>query len=316
MNKICNGEEITKELALKLYYEPLEKLSCMANEISRNFCGNQFDICTIVNGKSGNCSEDCKFCAQSSHNSTSADTYPLLPKNEILHQAEVNHKQGIMRYSIVTSGRNLSDGEVDEMCETIKAIKNEVGISICTSFGLLDQKQYRKLKKAGVERVHNNLETSQNFFEKVCTTHTYEDKIMAIKAAQNAGLEVCSGGIMGLGETVEDRIDMALTLRRLGIKSVPINVLNPILGTPFEKNEKLKTDEVRRIVAVYRFILPDGYIRLAGGRGIIDDKGESCFIGGANAAISGDMLTTSGITVKTDMELIKKLGYKVGKCNE
>ena len=150
----------------------------------------------------------------------------------------------------------------------------------------------------------------------MCTTHTYEDKIGAIKAAQAAGLTVCSGGIMGLGETVEDRIDMALTLRELGIKSVPVNMLNPIPGTPFENNSRLTQEDMRRIVAVYRFLLPDASIRLAGGRGLLGDRGESCFLSGANAAISGDMLTTAGITVRTDLALLEKLGYRVGLCNE
>ncbi|MDO5311347.1 MAG: biotin synthase BioB, partial [Clostridia bacterium] len=195
-------------------------------------------------------------------------------------------------------------------------IKDKVGISVCISFGLLDKDQYRRLKEAGVTRVHNNLETSRRNFPNICTTHTFDDKLRAIRAAQAAGLSVCSGGIMGLGETVEDRIDMALTLRELGIKSVPVNMLNPIPGTPFESNEKLTEEDMRRIVAVYRFILPSASIRLAGGRGLLPDKGKGCFTSGANAAISGDMLTTAGITTKTDMELLSELGYEARLYNE
>ena len=167
-----------------------------------------------------------------------------------------------------------------------------------------------------MSRVHNNLETSERNFPNICTTHTFQDKVRAIRAAQAAGLSVCSGGIMGLGETVEDRIDMALSLRELGIKSVPVNMLNPIPGTPFEKNERLTNEDMRRIVAVYRFILPDASIRLAGGRGLLPDKGKGCFSSGANAAISGDMLTTAGITVQTDLALLKELGYEVKTTNE
>ena len=314
--KVLIGKEITKEEVLQLYQQPLEELCNASNEIRRHFCADVFDICTIINGKSGSCSENCKFCAQSAHNHTDAAQYPLLPADEIVADAKLNHEQGVLRYSIVTAGKCLNDAEVEEMCEVIRQIRREVGISVCISFGLLNEGQYRRLKEAGITRVHNNLETSRRFFPQVCTTHTYEDKIKAIQAAQAAGLTVCSGGIMGLGETPEDRIDMAIALRDLNIKSVPVNMLNPIPGTPFEKNEKLTAEDMRRIVAVYRFLLPGASIRLAGGRGLLVDKGEGCFQSGANAAISGDMLTTSGITVKTDLALVAKLGYKVGLCNE
>lgn len=314
--KIFDGDQITKQEAIELYEQPLSELCRNADEIRRHFCSNGFDICTIINGKSGHCSENCRFCAQSSHNHTDAAEYPLLSTEEIVEQAKINDEQGVLRYSIVTSGKRLPDAEVDKMCEAVREIKKQTGISVCISFGLLNEEQYRKLKDAGVSRVHNNLETSRRNFPNICTTHTFDDKLNAIRAAQAAGLSVCSGGIMGLGETPEDRIDMALTLRELGIKSVPVNMLNPIPGTPMEQNKKLTSDDMRRIVAVYRFILPDASIRLAGGRGLLEDKGKGCFLSGANAAISGDMLTTAGITVKTDMELLTKLGYEVKYCNE
>lgn len=315
-DKILSGEQITKTEAMYLYEHPLDELCKSADKIRRHFCSNQFDICTIINGKSGHCSENCKFCAQSAHNHTCAAQYPLLPAEEIIAQAKTNHEQGVLRYSIVTSGKRLSDAEVDEMCKVVRKIIEEVGISVCVSFGLLNEKQFRKLKEAGVTRVHNNLETSRRNFPNICTTHTFDDKVRAICAAQAAGLSVCSGGIMGLGETPEDRIDMAFSLRELGIKSVPVNMLNPIPGTPFENNPKLTEEDMRRIVAIYRFILPKASIRLAGGRGLLADKGKGCFTSGANAAISGDMLTTSGITMKTDMELLKELGYEAKLCNE
>lgn len=315
-NKVIAGEQITKAEALELYGQPLEELCSKADEIRKHFCSGGFDICTIINGKSGKCSENCKFCAQSAHNHTGAAEYPLLSAEEIVAQAKLNDSQGVLRYSIVTSGRRLTDEEVDKMCKAVRKIKSETGISVCISFGLLDEEQYRKLKEAGVTRVHNNLETSERNFPNICTTHAFSDKIKAIRAAQAAGLTVCSGGIMGLGETPEDRIDMALTLRELGIKSVPVNMLNPISGTPMGENKRLTTDDMRRIVAVYRFILPDASIRLAGGRGLMEDKGKGCFMSGANAAISGDMLTTAGITVETDMKLVKELGYEIKRCND
>ncbi len=310
-DKMLDGAYITRDEALLLYEQPLEDLCNCADKLRRHFCGDNFDICTIINAKSGHCSENCKFCAQSAHNCTDVRVYPLLSADDILEQAEKNHEQGVLRYSIVTSGRALSDEEIDAICPIIERICEEIGIAVCVSFGLLNEAQFRKLKNAGVSRVHNNLESSARHFGKICTTHTFEDKVAAIKAAQSAGLSVCSGGIMGLGESLEDRIDMAFSLRELGIKSVPVNILNPIPGTPFEKNERLKPCDVRRIIAIYRFILPDAAIRLSGGRGLLPDKGESCFLSGANAAISGDMLTTAGITTKTDMELLRSLGYRV-----
>lgn len=310
--KIWSGDDILKEEAILLYQEPLEEICQAANEIREHFCQNRFDICTIINGKSGKCSEDCKYCAQSAYYHTSAKEYPLLDTKEIVRQAKYNAQQGVLRYSIVTSGRALKASELEQMCEAIRAVREQVDIKVCVSFGLLNEEQFGAVKAAGASRVHNNLETSRRNFPNVCTTHTFEDKVQAIKAAMAAGLSVCSGGIMGLGETVEDRIDMAFTLRELGIKSVPVNMLNPISGTPYEGNVRLTVEDMRRIVAVYRFILPDGSIRLAGGRGLMEDKGEGCFGSGANAAISGDMLTTAGYTIETDMEMLHRLGYEVG----
>ena len=187
---------------------------------------------------------------------------------------------------------------------------------MCVSFGLLGEEQFRKIHEAGASRVHCNLESSARYFPEVCTTHTYEEKIETLKAAKRAGMSVCSGGILGLGETMEDRIDMVLTARELGVKSIPVNLLNPIPGTPYGHNRPLSNDEARRCVAIFRFLIPDASIRLAGGRGLVGDKGEGCFTSCANAAISGDMLTTAGITVETDMELLEKLGYEARLCNE
>lgn len=309
--KVLAGEPITRQEALRLYGQPLGELCEAADEIRRHFCSNGFDLCTIINGKSGRCSENCRFCAQSAHNHTGAAEYPLLPAEEIAAQAKESDRQGVLRLSIVTSGRRLSDREVEAMCEAVRQIRRETSLSVCISFGLLGEAQYRMLKEAGVSRVHNNLETSRRNFPNICTTHTFDDKVAAVRAAQAAGLSVCSGGIMGLGETPEDRIDMALTLRELGIRSIPVNMLNPIPGTPFAQNERLTAQEMRRIVAVYRFLLPEASIRLAGGRGLLPDKGKSCFRSGANAAISGDMLTTAGITVETDKKLLEELGFEV-----
>ena len=310
--KVFAGEAVTKEEALLLLDAPLEDLTAAANEIREHFNGNTFDMCTIINGKCGKCSEDCKYCAQSAHYHTACqETYPLLSAEKLLEQASYNDARGVLRYSIVTSGRALSDSEIDKVCESIRTIREHTNISVCVSFGLLNEGQFRKLKEAGASRVHCNLEASRRYFPEVCTTHTYDEKIETLKAAKRAGLSICSGGIMGLGETMEDRIDMVLTARELGVTSIPVNLLNPIPGTPYENNRVLTNDELCRIVAIFRFLVPKGMIRLAGGRGLVGDKGEKCFQSGANAAISGDMLTTAGITVETDMELLHKLGYEV-----
>ena len=309
--KILEGFLTTKEEALILYEAPLEELCKAANEIRIHFCGSTFDLCTIINGKSGRCTEDCKYCAQSSFYHTNIETYPLLSTDDILTQAKYNDKNGVLRYSIVTSGKTLNEQELDAVCESIQLIRKQTEISVCTSLGLLNEKQFQQLKDVGVTRVHNNLETSRRYFPKVCTTHSYDDKIAAIRSAHHVGLNVCSGGIMGLGETPEDRIDMALTLRVLGVHSIPVNMLNPIPGTPYENNSRLTNDDMCRIVAVYRFLLPNASIRLAGGRGLLPDKGRACFNSGANAAISGDMLTTAGISITTDMKMLQELGYKV-----
>jgi len=309
-NKVLAGELISKSEAVTISTAPLEELCAAANQIREHFCGNAFDLCTIINGKSGKCSENCKYCAQSAFYHTKVEEYPLLSTEKIVEQAKYNDERGVLRYSIVTSGRKLNDNEVDQVCESIRAVRQATGIAVCGSFGLLDEPQFAKLHAAGVTRVHNNLETSRRNFPNVCTSHTYDDKIAAIRDAQRAGLNVCSGGIMGLGETMEDRIDMVLDLRELGVRSIPVNMLNPIPGTPYENNELLTNEEMCRIVAVFRFLVPNASIRLAGGRGLLADKGRQCFLSGANAAISGDMLTTEGITIEQDMKLLEGLGYK------
>ena len=301
--KVLEGYKVNKQEALALAELPVEELCVAADEIRQRFCGNSF----------GKCSENCKYCAQSSFYHTNVESYPLLKTEELLKQAQYNSERGVPRYSIVTSGKKLSSKEVEQVCESIRVIKQNVDISVCVSFGLLEEAEFRKVKEAGAVRVHNNLEASEGYFPKVCTTHTQQDKIDALKAARNAGLSICSGGIMGLGETMEDRIDLAITLRDLEVSSVPINMLNPISGTPYEHNSRLTVEDMCQIIAIFRFILPTAFIRLAGGRGLMKDQGRKCFQSGANAAITGDMLTTTGITIKQDFQMLQELGYEVKK---
>lgn len=309
--RVLAGELLGRDDAVRLSAAPLEELAAAADEIRFRFCQNRFDLCAIVNGKCGKCTEDCIYCAQSAHYKTACtEKYPLLPAEELVRQAGRSGHLGVRRFSIVTSGKRLSDNELDQVCESIREIRLRTGVEVCVSFGLLGERQFRRLKDAGVSRVHCNLESSARFFPKICTTHSFIDKVETLKAARRAGLDVCSGGILGLGETMEDRIDMCLTVRELGVRSIPLNLLNPIPGTPCEHNRVLSGDELCAVAAVFRFLVPDAFIRLAGGRSLIRDRGGKCFRSGANAAISGDMLTTAGVTVRTDLEMIKSLGYE------
>ena len=311
--RVLQEEEITKDEALQLIKADLEELCEAANEIRKEFCRDEFEICTIINAKSGRCSENCKFCAQSVHYKVDIEKYPLMESDKILSAAKHDDAAGVQRFSPVTSGRKLMKTEVESLCKSMLEIKANTNLKICASCGLLDSDDLQKLKEAGLSRYHNNLESSENFFKTVCSTHTTADKIKTIEAAKEQGLEVCSGGIVGLGESWEDRIDMAFMVHDLGAVSIPVNMLSPIVGTPYEHNKVLAVDEMRRICAIYRFINPKAFIRLAGGRGLLKDKGRSCLQSGANALISGDMLTTAGITIERDLQMIKELGYHVSK---
>lgn len=315
LKKVLAGEEISSEEALQLVTCDLTKLKQGAELIRKHYCGDTFDLCSIINGKSGRCSENCKYCGQSRHYQTDVAVYDLLTSDEIKKQALYNQERGVKRFSIVTAGRSLNDQEFADVLKTYQELHDTTNISLCASLGLLDVAQFKQLKAVGVKRYHNNLETSRNYFSSICTTHSYEQKITTIKAAKLAGLEVCSGGIMGMGESWQDRIDLAFELKNLGIQSVPINILNPIKGTPLADTKVLSQAEIERIFAVYRFILPRATLRMAGGRGLLKDKGISVFKSGANGAITGDMLTTQGITISDDQKIIKKLGFKViDKC--
>lgn len=300
-----------KEDALVLAAWDLEELCHGADALRREFFGNTFELCAIINGKSGRCPEDCKYCAQSSHYRGAAKIYPLLETEAIAAAAVSCEAKGVERFSVVTSGCRLTVGEVNSLCRSYETVKNHCAIGLCASHGLLTKEQFQQLKTAGVKRYHCNLETSRRFFPQICTTHTYDDKINALRVAAEVGLELCSGGIFGIGETMEDRIDMAFALRDLMVKSVPMNLLSPIPGTPLENQTVLTPEEFCRIVAIYRFILPQSVLRTAGGRGLLPDNGRRAFLSGANGAITGDMLTTAGITVEGDYAMLQALGFEV-----
>jgi len=313
--QILDGKNISSKQAMELYAATdLDALTKAADEIRGYFCGRAFDLCTILNAKSGGCSEDCKFCAQSKYNITGVDVYDVIDIDIAVKQALSNYERGIYKFSLVTSGRALSDTQLDKVCEIYRTVKAGVKdimqaktlsrpLELCASLGLLTYPQLKKLNVAGVTRYHCNLETSRRFFSNICTTHTYDDKLRTIKSAIKIGMTICSGGIMGLGETVKDRLDMAFELKKLGIGSVPINFLSPIKGTPLENNTPLTEDEAKRIAAVYRFILPTAWLRLSGGRGLYSEAGHGLICAGFNAAITGDMLTTPGVSIEKDLKI-------------
>lgn len=307
--KVLGGGMLTRDEALLLAEEDTNALAAAADELRKHFCGNSFDLCTIINGKTGGCTEDCIYCAQSMHHAAAIAPSPIADINRHLPLIAGMYSAGALRCGIVTAGRTLTAEELTTLVNQYRLLHQACGISLCASHGLVTEQQLSHLKDAGVVRYHANLETSRRYFPQICTTHTYDDKIAVIKAAQRAGLEVCSGGIFGIGETMEDRIDMALELRVLGIRSVPINILNPIPGTPLADAVPLSLSEVKRIVAVFRFLLPDAALRLAGGRGLLPDRGCELFLSGANAAISGDMLTTAGVSLRDDRDMIRDLGF-------
>ena len=289
----------------------LEELCRAADQVRRALCGDRGELCTIVNGRSGKCSEDCRFCAQSCHYHTGAEEYPFLPVQEIVEEGKRNEAAGVHRYSIVTAGRGLHGRELDHALEAYRRLGAETGLALCASHGLQSVEEFQAMREAGVTRYHANLETSRRNFPNICTTHTYEDKLENIRRAQAAGLEVCSGGILGMGETWEDRLDMALDLSELGVVSIPLNLLTPIPGTPLEQAEPLTEADVFRSVAIFRLLNPDAWIRMAAGRRRFADGGRKLFRCGANAAITGDMLTTTGTGIAGDRAMLAQLGYEI-----
>lgn len=311
--KLYDDGLLQKEELMELSQQPLEQLCQAADEIRRHFCGDAFDLCAVVSAKGGRCTEDCAFCPQSgiSEASDSIPEFPLLGTDELVIDAVEKDKKGIMAYGIVASGRVISGNEVDQLTASLAKLRKVTNLRLCGSLGLLDRHKLEKLRDAGLQMVHNNLESSERHFGSVCSTHTYEEKKNVIRAAKEAGLSVCSGALFGIGESMEDRIELALNERALGVTSVPVNMLDPVPGTPLEKSTLLRVDDMRRIIAIFRFALPDAFIRLAAGREYLEDKGRSCFLSGANAAISGDFLTTMGISIETDLNMLREIGYIV-----
>ena len=309
-NKIIAGYRLSPTDDRSIFMDtPLEELSEEAYRLQKQFCGNHIDLCTIVNGRSGRCGENCKYCAQAACHKTGVDTYGFLPQEQIMAHAKANQDAGANRFSIVTSGGALSGKEFEMAIDVYKEMRRTLSIDLCASHGLLTRSQFRRLREVGVTSYHHNIETSERYFPEICTTHSYADRIRTIKMAQAEGLCVCSGGIIGMGETWEDRFDMAFALQELGIESIPLNSLMAIPGTPLEHLTPLSGNEILRTIAIFRFINPTANIRLGAGRKLLPENGATAFLAGASASITGNMLTTSGTTIAEDMELIKELGF-------
>lgn len=313
--KVLDGGQLSFEEALSLTTIDacdIPILLGIANKIREKFTGSMVDTCQIVNARSGNCSENCKFCAQSAHHDTQIETYPLLSEAAILNAARKAESDHAYRFCVVTAGCGMhGDTDFEQILSYIRRIGDETALERCCSLGTLNEEHVNALKAAGITRYHHNLETSESYFPNICTTHTFQERVDTIKRIKAAGLEVCSGGIIGMGEKWHHRIEMAFTLRELNVDSVPINVLNPVKGTALENQERLEPMEILQTFAVFRMILPQKIIRYAGGRE--HSLGELVplgFLSGVNGMLIGNYLTTSGRGAANDLATVAALGLQ------
>jgi biotin synthase len=310
--RVLNGGSITYEEALELLHsEDKEALYAAAEEITKNMVPKTFDSCSIVNARSGKCSENCKWCAQSAHYHTGCETYDLIDHDKCMESARMNARAGVRRFSLVASGRSVKGKALTAVCSMLREAKEETGIFTCASLGLLNEQELQELWDAGVRRYPCNLETAPSYFSKMCTTHTIEDKIKTIKAAKRIGFQVCSGGIIGMGETPEQRIEFGFKLLEVEPHSIPVNILCQIPGTPLADNAPITDDEFLTTVAIFRFIHPKTEIRFAGGRAHLSKEVQMRALKIAvNGGVVGDLLTTIGSKTDEDRQMVEKAGYE------
>ena len=313
VERALSDAEITPEEVLPVAALPVETLVDAAEEVSRKHASRTFNICAIVNAKSGKCPENCRWCSQSaSWPDAKSPVYGLIDAEEALKSAKAAYESGASRFSLVMSGRKLSRREVRETAEIVRRLREAFPMEVCISPGLLTEDEFRELRDAGVARAHCNLEAAPSFFPEVCTSHSFEAKIETLEAARRAGLQICSGGIIGMGEDRLARIELALALRKLRVPSLPLNVLEPIPGTPLGSMPRISEEEVIRTAAVWRLLNPTVELRFAGGRRRLSDAClHACFRAGVNSAIAGDMLTTPGTDHNHELSLVREAGYKL-----
>lgn len=312
-NKIIEGYSMSYEEGVMLSkVANKEELYAAADEIRTHFRGNSMDLCSITNAKSGRCSENCKWCSQSAFHKTEVEEYEIIDSEVALNEAMESASKGVHKHSLVTSGKRVSDKTIDLLIPIYKKIKENSNIGLCASMGLITEQQLLRLKnEAGIGHYHCNLETAPSYFSTVCTTHTIDEKIVTIKKALEIGLDVCSGGIIGLGETMEHRVELAITLRDLGVKSIPINILTPVKGTLLQDAAPLSEEEVLTSIAIFRFINPTANIRFAGGRLQIKHYQHKALHSGVNAALTGDYLTTVGSNIDDDIRDFTNSGFVI-----
>ena len=312
--KVFSGIGISSDDVEKLFNiseQNIKELASAANQITRDFNGNKVDVEQLNNIKKNACSEDCSFCGQSAFFDTGIETYQLPTAEEVVSKASKAKKEGAESYCLVAAWRESSPKDFEKVCNIIKEINNKVGINVECSLGFLTPEQAKKLKELGVKRYNHNLETSKSKFSEICTTHTYDDRLKTLQIARDAGLELCTGGIIGLGETRKQRMELTLELAALYPEEVTINILVPIPGTPLELQTKIENSEIVRMFSVIRFLLPESVIKISGGRETnLEDSGEELLQSGANGIITSGYLTMGGNDSEKDFKMIKKIGLE------
>ncbi len=313
-NKVLEGNRISEndaKILINVDGTELKTLSDAANKITRKFNGNKVDIEQLANIKKNYCSEDCAFCSQSAFFNTNIDSYQLLSKDEVVKKAKKAQDDGANSYCLVAAWREPTPKDFDKVCEIIEEINKNVGISVECSLGFLTFEQAQRLKSLNVKRYNHNLETARSKFHEICTTHTYDDRLDTLKIARQAGLELCTGGILGMSETREQRLELILDIARLHPEEVTINLLVPVPGTPLELQKPLSINEIIRAFAVTRFLLPTSTIKISGGREInLKDDGEELLLSGANGIISSGYLTIGGNDMKKDLEMLQRINLE------